>query len=391
VGVTGTDGKTTTTHLAAHVLSAVGLQAGFLSSVEFGAGGRTELNLSHMTTLESTEVQRRLAAIRDAGDRYAVVEASSIGLEMHRVDQCEFDVGVFTNLTQDHLDYHKTMNEYRDAKAALFRMLDASMDKGMPKAAVLNADDAASEAMRAATSAAVVTYGLRSAADIVGQDITVEPDETRFVAVYQGRRAEARSPLLGDFNVANGLAAIGVAVTQGAAFGDAVAALASFPGVPGRMERIDEGQGFGVIVDIASTEQAMRNVLQVLRPATKGRIIVLFGAAGERDRERRSGLARAVAAGGDYAIIANEDPRHEGPEAIIDEIASALEASGFGAFERIADRRAAMGRAFEVAATGDMVLLAGKATEPSIDIGDEHVPWDERGVARELLRGGKAV
>jgi UDP-N-acetylmuramoyl-L-alanyl-D-glutamate--2,6-diaminopimelate ligase len=193
-----------------------------------------------------------------------------------------------------------------------------------------------------------------------------------------------------------------VAVSQGVPFGDAVAALASFRGVPGRMEIIDEGQPFRVIVDIASTEQAMRNVLRVLREATPGKLIVVFGAAGERDRERRSGIARAVAECADYAIVTNEDPRSENADAIIDEIAQALAGatpdSQPGAamphwmerdqVERIADRRAALARAFELArpGAGDTVLLAGKGTEQSIVIGTTHHPWDERRVARELLR-----
>jgi len=386
VGVTGTDGKTTTTHLVAHVLSACGLRAGFLSSVEFGAGGATRLNASHMTTLEADAVQAHLARVRDAGDAFAVVEASSIGLDMHRADQCEFDVGVFTNLTQDHLDYHGTMERYASAKAVLFRMLDASADKGYAKAAVLNADDPVSERMRAATHARAITYGFADA-DVSARDLQPDGLGMRFTVAAAGARIPARSPLPGEFNVANGLAAIAVAMSQGAPLTDAAVALSAFGGVPGRMERIDAGQPFTVIVDIASTGQAMRNVLSVLKPATPGRLIVVFGAAGERDRARRSGIARSVAALADTAIITNEDPRSEDPEAILAEIAGALDAASFTAHERIADRRSALARAFAVARAGDTVLLAGKGTEQSIVIGATHHPWDERVVARELLGG----
>ena len=393
VGVTGTDGKTTTAHLTAHVLTATGRPGGLLSSVAFTAGGQTELNATHMTTVEADEVQRRLVRIRDAHDRYAVLEASSIGLVLHRVDACDFDVAVFTNLTQDHLDFHQTMDAYRDAKATLFRMLgDARAKPGVAKAAIVNGDDAASDTMLAAAPADVarVRYSLGGAGDVVAHDITSERDGMHF-AVDAGRAsAAARVPLFGDFNVANSVAASAVAMAQGATLDDAVGALATFPGVPGRMESIDAGQAFRVVVDIASTEQAMRNVLRVLRPATNGRIIVVFGAAGERDVERRSGIARAVAAGADYAIIANEDPRGEDPDAIIDDIARALVAAGAlegERFERCADRREAIARAFGRAAPGDSVLLAGKATEPSIVIGTMHHPWDERAVARELLGG----
>lgn len=389
VGVTGTDGKTTTAHLIAHVLNATGRPSGYLSSVEFGLPGSAELNASHMTTLEAPEVQRHLARVRDGGGRYAVVEASSHGLDMHRVDQCAFDVGVFTNLTPDHLDYHGTMEQYRDAKATLFRMLGDSMDKGVPKAAVLNADDPASAYMRSVTRVRVLTYALAAEADFTAHDITLGGDGMRFEARHGGERVAARTRLLGEYNVANCLAAVAVAVSQGVAFADAVAAFESFRGVPGRMEMIDEGQPFRVVVDIASTEQAMRNVLSVLRAATPGRLFVVFGAAGERDRERRSGIARAVAESADFAVIANEDPRSEDPDAIIREIAAALAGEGWregDRFVRVADRREALAHAFGNARAGDTVLLAGKGTEQSIVIGTAQHPWDERAVARALLR-----
>jgi UDP-N-acetylmuramoyl-L-alanyl-D-glutamate--2,6-diaminopimelate ligase len=388
IGVTGTDGKTTTTHLVAHVLNATGRPAGYLSSVEFGLPRRTELNASHMTTLEAPEVQRQLAAIRDAGARYAVIEASSHGLAMHRVDQCEFDVGVFTNLKPDHLDYHETIERYRDAKAELFRMLDRSRDKGIAKAAIVNIDDESATAMLSATRAASISYGFDPAASVKAAGISVDARGTAFQLTHQGSTCSAYAPLLGDFNVSNCLAAVAVALSQGVTLDESAAALSSFPGVPGRMEAIDEGQPFRVIVDIASTEQAMRNVLRVLRPATTGRLIVVFGAAGERDPERRHGIARAVAESADYAIITNEDPRSEDPATIIDEIAGALDRAGWtpSRYACIEDRHSALVRAFALAAEGDCVLLAGKGTEQSIVIGTTHHPWDERAVARELLR-----
>lgn len=395
IGVTGTDGKTTTTHLIAHVLSRRGDRAGHLSSVEYGDGERADVNSSHMTTVEADEIQRQLAKMRAAGCRYAVVEASSIGLDLHRVDECEFDVGVFTNLAPDHLDYHKTMSAYRDAKALLFRMLATSVDKrglGIAKAAILNADDPASKAMGAATNVPMLTYGLREAADISARDITTDGFGTRFVVVGRGGEREAvRTGLLGAYNVANCLAAVAVAVSQQIDLRDAVRTLASFGGVPGRMERIDAGQPFRVVVDIASTEQAMRNVLAQLRPLTEGRLIVVFGAAGERDHERRSGIARAVAEVADAAVITNEDPRSEDPESILSEIAAALRAASFTAYRQEADRRSAIVLAFEAAAKGDTVLLAGKGTEQSIVIGKTHHPWDERRVARQLLTGESSL
>ncbi len=386
IGVTGTDGKTTTTHLIAHVLNETGLRAGYLSSVEFGVGGVVEANASHMTTLEATEVQRYLSKVRDAGGRHAVIEASSIGLDMHRVDQCEFDVGVFTNLAPDHLDYHRSMAAYRDAKALLFRMLNTAAEKGFGKAAIVNADDSVAADMRAVTNVPVITYALNTSADMTARRIAADGFGTRFEARMFGEGIEVRTGLLGDYNVYNCLAAAATAVSQGAEFGAAARALETFPGVPGRMELIDEGQPFRVVVDIASTEQAMRNVLGMLRPLTKGRIIVLFGAAGERDVARRRGIARAVAELADHAVITNEDPRGEDPDIILDEIAGALKSYNFGRkYDRELDRRIAMGIAFDRAGKGDTVLLAGKGTEPSIIIGQTHWPWNERRIAREIL------
>jgi UDP-N-acetylmuramoyl-L-alanyl-D-glutamate--2,6-diaminopimelate ligase len=386
IGVTGTDGKTTTTHLTAHVLNETGQRAGYLSSVEFSAGGIVEMNASHMTTLEATEIQRRLAMIRDAGGRAAVVEASSIGLDMHRVDQCEFDVGVFTNLAPDHLDYHGSMADYRDAKAILFRMLGTSAEKGFGKAAILNADDSASADMRAATIVPVITYGIHHDAELTATDIRPMGFGTRFKVRMFGESVEVQTTLMGEYNVSNSLAAVGAAISQGAEFAGSVRALESFPGVPGRMELIEEGQDFRVVVDIASTEQAMRNVLQMLKPATKGKLIVVFGAAGERDPARRRGIARAVAQVADMAVITNEDPRGEDPDRILDDIAGALKAAGFRRFERELDRRQAIEMAFEHAEGGDTVLLAGKGTEQSIVISGTHWRWDERRIARELLQ-----
>ncbi len=391
IGVTGTDGKTTTTHLIAHLLNEHGLRAGYQSSVEFAAGGVVEMNASHLTTVDAPEVQRRLAEVRDAGGRYAVVEASSIGLDMHRVDMCEFDVGVFTNLAPDHLDYHGSMAEYRDAKAILFQMLGTSAEKGFGKAAILNEDDSVSKDLRAVTTVPVISYGLESKANLTALDIKPDGFGTKFRARMFGESVSVRTGLLGEYNVSNSLAAVAVAVSQGVEFSGAVRALENFPGVPGRMELIEEGQRFRVVVDIASTEQSMRNVLRMLRRATKGKLIVVFGAAGERDRARRRGIARAVAEAADYAIITNEDPRGEDPQAIVDEIASALATHGFGRkYEAELDRRQALEIAFAQAGKNDTVLLAGKGTEQSIIIGNVHWPWDERRIARELLADGKS-
>jgi UDP-N-acetylmuramoyl-L-alanyl-D-glutamate--2,6-diaminopimelate ligase len=387
IGVTGTDGKTTTSHLIAHVLDACGLDCGYLSSVGFEYGGGFEPNASHMTTLEATSIQAMLAGAGRNGRGSMAVEASSEGLAQHRLDGCEFDVAVFTNLTRDHLDFHGSMERYLAAKGLLFEMLDAPSAKRFPRAAVLNADDAASEYLRGRSKAPVVTYGLRKA-EFTAAGVTAEGFSLSFRLRHAGREQRASVPMLGRFNAYNSLAAVAVAASQGVDVADAVAALASFPGVPGRLERIEAGQAFGVFVDIASTGAALENVLNALRPATTGRLWVVFGAAGGRDPVRRSSMGEVAARLADRCVLTNEDPRDEDPDAIIGAIAGALSAAGRqegSDFARIPDRRAAIGYAFANSRPGDTVLLAGKATETTMVFADRAVPWDERAVARGLL------
>ncbi|MPZ50824.1 MAG: UDP-N-acetylmuramoyl-L-alanyl-D-glutamate--2,6-diaminopimelate ligase [Dehalococcoidia bacterium] len=390
IGVTGTDGKTTTSHLTSHVLEACGLGCGYLSSVGFDTGDGFELNTSHMTTLEATIIQPLLARAVAQGRRSMVVEASSEGLAQRRLDGCAFDVAVFTNLSRDHLDFHGTMEEYLAAKGILFQKLGEESGKAFAKAAVLNADDPNSAYLAGRTGATPISYGLGVDADVRGLQVEADGFGWRFKVAAGGEIAEAALPLIGRFNVYNSLAAIAVARNQGVALKDAAGSLAAFPGVPGRLERIEEGQAFRVFVDIASTASALENVLNALRPATRGRLWVVFGAAGGRDVVRREGMGLVAARLADRAVLTNEDPRAEDPEAIIAAIASAMTEAGRveGAdFVRIADRREAIRHAFEQAHPGDTVLLAGKATETTMLIGPEQVAWDERAVARELLRG----
>jgi UDP-N-acetylmuramoyl-L-alanyl-D-glutamate--2,6-diaminopimelate ligase len=387
IGVTGTDGKTTTAHLIAHVLETCGLGCGYLSSVGFDYGGGFELNATHMTTLEATSIQAMLAEAVKAGRQSMAVEASSEGLAQSRLEGCEFDVAVFTNLTRDHLDFHGTMERYLEAKGALFEMLQWPTAKPFPRAAVLNADDAASEYLRGRSKASVISYGFGEA-DVRAGDVKSEGFVLRFAVLHNGERFDTSLPLLGTFNVYNSLAAVAVAVSQGVEPDDAVTALASFPGVPGRLERIDRGQAFAVYVDIASTPAALENVLQALRPATKGSLWVVFGAAGGRDPARRGGMGEVAARLADRCVLTNEDPRDEDPDEIIEAIAMALREAGRvegSDFVRIPDRRSAIQHALENAKPGDTVLLAGKATETTMVFAGGPVEWDERATAFELL------
>ena len=388
IGVTGTDGKTTSTHLIAHVLDQCGLGCGYLSSVGFDRGAGFELNAFHMTTLEATSIQSMLSDALAAGRQSMVLEASSEGLAQGRLNGCEIDIAVFTNLTRDHLDFHGTMERYLEAKGMLFRKLDEPTQKRFPRTAIVNADDPASEYLKTLSSAPVLTYGIADNADFRTRDVTVEGFGLRFDVEHAQQTVAANMPLIGRFNAYNSLAAVAVACSQGVPFKDAVGALSSFRGVPGRMERIEEGQPFAVFVDLASTGAALENVLNALRPATAGKLWVVFGAAGGRDPARRSGLGEVAARLADRCVITNEDPRHEDPDAIIEAIAEGLRSGSRiegEDFVRRPDRREAIAYAFEHAAPGDTVLLAGKGTETTMIFAQGPIPWDERSTARELL------
>lgn len=389
-GVTGTDGKTTTTHLASAMLEAAGLRTGLLGTVDFKAGERVWSNDSRQTTPEAPEVQALLAEMVDAGVDVAVVESTSHGLALHRLDGCEYDVAALTNITADHLDFHGTRDDYVAAKARLFAMLDEAADKGIGKWAVLNAGDPASAVMRAATAkAAIITYGVGGDAALVARDIEATARGSRFTAHYGGASAPTAVALPGRFNIANGLAALGIGLALGLTLAEAAEGLRQTRGVAGRMERIDEGQPFAVIVDYAHTEPALRQVLGELRAATRGRVILVIGAAGQRDESRREGLGRASAELADRIIVTTEDPREEDEDAIIAAIARAVVAAGRAEgrdFVRIADRGEAIARAVAEARAGDTVLIAGKGHERSIIVGREKRPWDDREAARQALR-----
>jgi UDP-N-acetylmuramoyl-L-alanyl-D-glutamate--2,6-diaminopimelate ligase len=388
IGVTGTDGKSTSTHLVAHVLDACGFGAGYLSSVGFETGDGFQPNAQHMTTLEATEIQSMLARARQRGRQTMVLEASSEGLAQHRLDGCELDVGVFTNLTRDHLDFHGSMERYLEAKGLLFQMLAKPSAKTFARAAVLNADDPASDYLRGLSEATVISYGMDRPADLQAVDVEAEGYGLAFRVRAGREQHRAHVPLMGRFNAYNSLAAIAVASSQGAGLAASVVALASFAGVPGRLERIDCGQPFGVFVDIASTPAALENVLTALRPGTPGRLWAVFGAAGGRDPARRSGMGVVAGRLADRCVLTNEDPRDEDPDAIIDAIAQGLTQAGRVQgldFVRLLDRHAAIAHAFENAQPGDTVLLAGKGTETVMILASGPVPWDERTTARQLL------
>ncbi len=389
IGITGTDGKTTTSHLLTSVLEAADAKVGRLGTVDTYLPGETGYVGGRMTTPEAPEVQQLLRRMVDAGCEFAVVESTSHGLALHRLDDVEYDIAVFTNITGDHLDFHKTFEAYREAKGLLFEALDTSVDKGVPKMAVLNADDPSANAMLARTRAEPIRYGLEAReAEVLGRNLVLRSDGTDFRLVTSRGMAETTIALPAVFNVANALAAAGAGIASGMDVQTIARGLSECPGVAGRMERIVAGQPFDVIVDYAHTGDAVRKVLAVLRDVCKGKLIIVVGAAGERDPGRRFGVGRAAAAGADLAIFTSEDPRSEDPAAIVREIGQHAEGAGRVRgedFFEIEDRREAIANALKRAKAGDVVVICGKGHEKSIVYGHDARPWDDREVTREEL------
>ncbi|HEX6484347.1 MAG TPA: UDP-N-acetylmuramoyl-L-alanyl-D-glutamate--2,6-diaminopimelate ligase [Ktedonobacteraceae bacterium] len=391
IGVTGTDGKTTTSNLISTLLDAAGKRTGLMTTANFKLCGQEWENATRQSTLEALEIQQFLRRILDAGATHAVIEATSHGLELQRVHGCEFDIGVVTNITHEHLDFHKTIENYRRAKARLFEMLDPEREKPVrvQPIAILNRDDVSYEILKPYCRVPILDYGIDAPATVRAVDLQLRAYSTKFRAILPDTEVSIETQLVGRFNVSNCLAAIAAAYSQGVAPAQIAAALAKVTGVTGRMERIDEGQPFTVIVDYAHTPDSLEKVLAMLRPLTAGKLVAVFGSAGERDLQKRPIMGRIAAQMCDFFVITDEDPRDEDRVQILRDIANGAESVGNREgtdFLCIADRREAIATAFARAQEGDTILLAGKGHEQSIIIGKEKLPWDDRLVAREELR-----
>ena len=390
VGVTGTDGKTTTVHLVSDVLEAGGERTGFATTVDFKLAGHEWQNETRQSTQEAVEIQQFFAELLVAGGTWGELEATSHALALRKVRGNEIDIAVFTNLSPEHLDFHKTLQEYLDAKAILFEMLDTTADKGIAKTAVLNADDPHWRYLADKAGAArVITYGIDAHADVQGSIQSADANGSRIRIAAGDQQVDFVLPLVGRFNVHNALAAAAAGVAAGVPLAAAKIALEKAKPVRGRMERVDAGQPFTVIVDYAHTPESLDKVLALLRPLTKGRLIAVFGSAGERDRTKRPRLAEVAARYADLFVITQEDPRLEDPAQILSEIEAGAIAAGKRAGEHylvIDDRASAVREAIRRAQAGDTVLLAGKGHEGSIIVSEEKVPWDEAGAARTALR-----
>jgi UDP-N-acetylmuramoyl-L-alanyl-D-glutamate--2,6-diaminopimelate ligase len=391
IGVTGTDGKTTTCNLLHRILLAAGLRAGMITTVNAVIGDRALDTGFHVTTPEAMAVQGYLAEMVRAGLTHCVLEVTSHGLAQRRVAECDFDVAAATNVTHEHLDYHRTYAEYLGAKSLLFSELGTTPPKqgGPARAAVLNRDDESYEALARAATAPVIGYGVTEGAGVRAQEIEVSTAGIRFTAVGRRYRIPVASPLLGGYNVSNCLAAFAVAVEAlGVAPEAAAEGIRSLSGVPGRMERIDLGQPFTAIVDFAHTPNALRRALEAGRGLGRGKLIAVFGAAGLRDREKRRMMAGAAVDLADRFVLTAEDPRTESLAAILEEMAVGARTRGAVEGERFwrePDRGEAIRRAVRMAQAGDVVMLCGKGHEQSMCFGEVEHPWDDRVALRAAL------
>ena len=391
VGITGTNGKTTTAFLVRHLLESAGRQCGLLGTVRQVVGGQVEE--VERTTPEAIDLQRTFGRMLEAGDAACAMEVSSHALVLHRADAIDFATKVFTNLSQDHLDFHDDMEDYFAAKRLLFMGEGGAplieLEGGI---SVVNLDDEygrrLAEELDTGQGGSCVTYSAAGAdADLSARGVTFDTTGSRFLCLSPAGELDIQTPLPGDFNVSNALAALGVAHALGLDLAGAAAALATAEQVPGRFESIDEGQSFGVIVDYAHTPDSLENVLEAARRLTGRQLISVFGCGGDRDKEKRPLMGRAGAELSDIAVVTSDNPRSENPDAIIEQIRKGIPESPHAEVLVDADRRAAIAAALGRAGEGDLVVIAGKGHEQGQEFENgRKIPFDDRDVARDELR-----
>ncbi len=375
VGVTGTNGKTTSAFMIEKAFGIAGLPTGLIGTVEMHIAGEVHPVLH--TTPEAPDLQRTLARMRDAGVGAVAMEVSSHGLALGRVAGTWFSCALFTNLTRDHLDFHRTMEDYESAKALLF-------DATFAACGAVNADDPAGRRLLARATIPLVSFGLADDAEVRATDVESTRHGSRFVCAAGDDRIDVTVRIPGGYNVSNALGVLAVFRALGLPLAQAADGIAAVDGVPGRMETIDAGQPFGVLVDYAHTPDSLANVLRAAREICAGSLIVVFGCGGDRDPGKRPQMGRIGAELADRAIITSDNPRSEDPMAIIAAIEDGARETG-KAYEIEPDRRAAIARAFDVAREGDVVVVAGKGHETGQKFADRVLPFDDRIVAREEL------
>lgn len=386
IGITGTNGKTTTTHIVRAILMRAGFKVGLIGTIHSLIGDKV-LPVKN-TTPDVVDLQALLAEMVKEKVDYVVMEVSSHALALGRVSGTEYDVGVFTNITRDHLDFHLTFDNYIDAKAELFRLVSAPDAAKQGKAAVVNIDDPAGSVMLDNCQCRSITYGVEGTADLTATDINVRSRGAAFVIKGPFGSLPLQLKITGVFNVYNVLAAVGAALAEGIDVNTIRVALEEFQSVPGRFELVDAGQPFTVIVDYAHTPDGLENILKTARQFAQGRIIVIFGCGGDRDRTKRPIMGRLAMEYGDVVIATSDNPRTEDPAFILQEVEVGLKEAGRGEkpYEIIVDRREAIARAIRLAEADDVVVVAGKGHETYQILKDRTIDFDDREVAREIIR-----
>jgi len=392
IGVTGTDGKTTTANLIYQILLSAGYRAGMISTVNAVIGNTVLDTGFHVTTPEAPDIQNYLAQMVHAGLSHVVLETTSHGLDQHRVTACEYDLAVVTNITHEHLDYHRTYEAYLNVKSRLFTSLALTSPKpgGNYRIAVLNRDDASYEPLVGLVDRHY-SYGIGQHADVRAGSVRIKPDGLDFLVSGPGFEQTVSTWLVGEYNVSNCLAALTAAcLGLGIGVEPASQGIAALKSIPGRMERIDLGQDFLAIVDFAHTPNALRVALQAARQmvVAGGRVIAVFGSAGLRDRQKRRLMAQVSIQGADLTILTAEDPRTESLDDILGEMAAGAQSSGgveARNFWRVPDRGEALRFALSKASPGDVVIALGKGHEQSMCFGEVEYPWDDRVALRAAL------
>ncbi|MEW5322562.1 UDP-N-acetylmuramoyl-L-alanyl-D-glutamate--2,6-diaminopimelate ligase [Geobacillus thermoleovorans] len=383
IGVTGTNGKTTTTSIMEQIARKAGKKTGLIGTVHIKVGDRSYRAAN--TTPESLILQRTFKQMVDEGVEFVAMEVSSHALHQGRVHGCDYDVAVFTNLTQDHLDYHGTMEEYRNAKGLLFAQLGNRYDERRPKFAVLNHDDPVSQYYKHMTAAPIVTYGMKEKSDVMAEQIRMTSGGMAFRLCTPHGSTAIETKLVGSFNVYNILAAAAACLASGFSLETIAAALADVEPVPGRFEMVDEGQNFTIIVDYAHTPDSLENALRTVRQFAKRNVYVVIGCGGDRDRSKRPIMAQVAVRYADVAIFTSDNPRSEDPKQILHDMEAGVSA-GAGTYVTIPDREEAIRYAIGQAQEGDVVLIAGKGHETYQIIGDDVIDFDDRAVARRAVK-----
>jgi UDP-N-acetylmuramoyl-L-alanyl-D-glutamate--2,6-diaminopimelate ligase len=386
IGVTGTNGKTSITYLIEQMMKDAGHKSGIIGTIQMRIGDYTE-EVSN-TTPESIQLQKWFSLMLDKGADHACIEVSSHALEMGRVRGCNFRTAIFTNLTQDHLDYHQTMENYRNAKSLLFSQLGNTYNDSQMKFAILNADDEASEYYSKVTSAQVIYYGIDREADVRALDIKINESGTDFLLQTYKGSIPATTKMVGKFSVYNVLAATAACLAEGIPLSSIQKSLESISGVQGRFERVDEGQDYTVIVDYAHTPDSLKNVLETAKEFTKGDIYCIIGCGGDRDRTKRPIMARIAVEHARYAIFTSDNPRSEEPDHILQDMINGVKGnpSSIGQYTAIIDRKEAIEDTISKARQGDCVIIAGKGHETYQIMKGQTLPFDDKQVASAAIQ-----